>query len=678
MKKVLLIFSMFLIFGIAGCTAPDNGEVSSIQGIEIINESNTRVVYVGETVQLEAKIYPEHFDQNVNWTSSNKAVAVVDEEGLVTLLAPGKVEIVATSVNHKKVSQKYAFVVENKPKEEVVPQSVTITATNGMTTCKVGEKINLTAVVNPFNASQKVEWSCSDPTIASVVRGIVTPVKEGTVTITANAKGYSDVYATIELTFEKSDNPVLTKDWPNMPFASHTEYFNADDEDPLKVKGVVVHVSPVDDAGNVNYIIQNGNRGYYVYKQSTYSFPVEVGKVYEVGGFKKNYNGLAEIVDVEYFQEIEENISYEINPFPNINPTDLNAMNEYHTSFVSGKAVLESVQVSNKAYNFYATLNGVSATFRVDPAYMSTEEFTAITNILSGAIAGVEFEFTAFVTAYGYGTPKPQIQLLSSKDIKFAAVETEVLLETALSKIQISESVSHLKDSITIPQSIPGFDNIQVKWESDNSAINPLTGQVTHGESDITVTLTLTLSADGKSVSKDFTVLVGALNNKEYHTVVEFDVDDALDGNSWGNSESKPGYKEGTVVLGTPAHTWLLRNALIAATAQDKYQDKFAIRAQAGASAAETARIEIQQDGEYNCVELLAAIYGGDAAGIQIKVEYSFDQGTTWQSTESVIIETSTLETYQFILPEGVKRIAIVVVENTGRRVNIDEIKLLK
>ena len=547
-----------------------------------------------------------------------------------------------------------------------------------MTTCKVGEKINLTAVVNPFNASQKVEWSCSDPTIASVVRGIVTPVKEGTVTITANAKGYSDVYATIELTFEKSDNPVLTKDWPNMPFASHTEYFNADDEDPLKVKGVVVHVSPVDDAGNVNYIIQNGNRGYYVYKQSTYSFPVEVGKVYEVGGFKKNYNGLAEIVDVEYFQEIEENISYEINPFPNINPTDLNAMNEYHTSFVSGKAVLESVQVSSKAYNFYATLNGVSATFRVDPAYMSTEEFTAITNILSGAIAGVEFEFTAFVTAYGYGTPKPQIQLLSSKDIKFAEVETEVLLETALSKIQISESVSHLKDSITIPQSIPGFDNIQVKWESDNSAINPLTGQVTHGESDITVTLTLTLSADGKSVSKNFTVLVGALNNKEYQTVVEFDVDDALDASSWGNSDSKPSYKEGTVVLGTPAHTWLLRNALIAATAQDKYQDKFAIRAQAGASAAETARIELQQDGEYNCVELLAAIYGGDAAGIQIKVEYSFDQGTTWQSTESVIIETSTLETYQFILPEGVKRIAIVVVENTGRRVNIDEIKLLK
>lgn len=677
MKKILLIFSMFLIFGIAGCTAPE-GQVNSIQGIEIINESNTRVVYVGETVQLEAKIYPDHFDQNVKWSSSDETVAVVDEEGLVTLVSPGKVEIVATSVNHKKVSQKYAFVVENKPAEEVVPESVIITATNGMTTCKVGEKINLTAVVNPFNASQKVEWTCSDPSIASVIRGIVTPVKEGTVTITANAKGYNDVYSTIELTFEKADNPVLTKDWPNMPFASHTEYFNADDETPLKVKGVVVHVSPADDEGNINYIIQNGNRGYYVYKHPSYSFPVEVGKVYEVGGFKKNYNGLAEIVDVEYFQELEENISYEINEFPNIDPTDLDAMNEYHTSFVSGKAVLESVQVATKAYNFYATLNGKSATFRVDPAYMSAEEFEAISNILSGAIAGVEFEFTAFVTAYGYGTPKPQIQLLSSKDIKFAEVEPEVLLETALSKIQISESVSHLKDTITIPQTIAGFDNIEVKWESDSNLIDPITGTVQHSDTDTVVTLTVTLTLSGLTVSKEYKVLVGAINNTEYQEVVVFDLDDALEASSWGNSDSKPSYKEGTVVLGTPAHSWLLRNALIAATSGDKYQDKFAIRAQAGASAAETARIEIQQDGEYNCVEFLAAIYGGDAAGIQIKVEYSFDQGSTWQSTESVIIETTTLETYQFVLPTGVKRIAIVVVENTGRRVNIDEIKLLK
>ena len=676
MKKILLIFSMFLIFGIAGCTTPE-GQPSSIQGIEIINESNTRVVYVGETVQLEAKIYPDHFDQDVRWSSNDETVAVVDEEGLVTLIAPGKVEIIATSVNHQKVSQKYALIVQNKPEEVIVPESVEIKALDGITTCKVGEKITLTASVFPTNAPQKIEWSSSDPTTATVVRGIVTPHKEGTAVITASVKGYSEVYATIELTFEKPDDPILTKDWPNMPYTDHADYVSMEDETPLKIKGIVVHVSPVDD-NTVNYVIHNGNRGYYIYAQNSLVFPVEVGKVYEVGGFKKNYRGLCEIVDVEYFKELDEEIIADVELLGEVDPTDLDAMNEYHTSFVSGRAKFESVEVATKAYNFYATVNGKSATFRVDPAYMTEEEFTSISNILSAAIQGVEFEFVGLVTAFGYGKAAPQIQIVNSQYIKFDEVAPEVLLETALSKIQISESVSHLKDTITIPQTIAGFDNVEVKWESDSNLINPLTGAVKHADTDVTVTLTVTLTFSGQSVSKEYKVLVGAINTTEYQEVVVFDLDDALDASSWGNSDSKPSYKEGTVVLGTPAQTWLLRNALIAATSSDKYQDKFAIRAQSGTSAAETARIEIQHDGEYNCVEFLAAIYGGDAAGIQVKVEYSFDQGSTWESTESVIIESTTLETYQFVLPTGVKRIAIVIVENTGRRVNIDEIKLLK
>lgn len=676
MKKILLIFSMFLILGLVGCTQPE-GQTNNIQGIEIINEANTRVVYVGETLKLDAKIYPDHFDQKVNWSTSDDSVAIVNGEGLVTMIGSGKVEIVATSVNHKKATTKYALIVENKPKEEILPESIVITALDGITSCKVGEKITLTASVLPVDATQKVEWSSSDPSTATVVRGIVTPNKEGTATITASVRGHSEIYSSIELTFEKPDDPVLTKDWPNMPFATHQEYVNAEDDTPLKIKGIVVHVSPVDE-NSVNYVIHNGTRGYYIYAQNNLVFPVEVGKVYEIGGFKKNYRGLSEIVDVEYFKEIEEEIIANVDLLGDVDPTDLEAMNEYHASFVSGKAVFESVEVSNKAYNFYATLNGKTATFRVDPAYMTEEEFLAISNILSAAIESVEFEFVGLVTAFGYGKASPQIQITNSQYIKFAEVEPELLLETALNKIKIAESVSYLKDEITIPQNIPGFDDILVEWKSNSSLINPITGAVTHSDVDTTVILKVTLSVGGKTLSKEYSVLVGAINTKEYQEVVVFDVDDALDANSWGNSESKSSYKEGTVVLGTPAYTWLLRNALIAATSGDKYQDKFSIRAQAGASADQTARIEIQQDGEYNCVEFLAAIYGSDSAGIQIKVEYSFDQGATWSSSESVIIESATLESYQFILPEGVKRIAIVVVENSGRRVNIDEIKLLK
>ena len=98
-----------------------------------------------------------------------------------------------------------------------------------------------------------------------------------------------------------------------------------------------------------------------------------------------------------------------------------------------------------------------------------------------------------------------------------------------------------------------------------------------------------------------------------------------------------------------------------------------------GKSAEETARIEIQEDGEYNVVEFAVATYGNDAHGAQIKIEYSTDSGATWTAAPEIItVESATFQTYRIKLPEGVKRVAIVLVENTGRRVNIDNIKLMK
>ena len=45
---------------------------------------------------------------------------------------------------------------------------------------------------------------------------------------------------------------------------------------------------------------------------------------------------------------------------------------------------------------------------------------------------------------------------------------------------------------------------------------------------------------------------------------------------------------------------------------------------------------------------------------------------------ELVTVSSRELETFRFTLPEGVKRVAIVVVLDSGKRVNIDNIKLMK
>ena len=676
MKKFLVFLCLLTLMGfVCGC-GETQGD-TTIDGISITSEGNVRTIKVGETLQLTAKVFPETAEQTVTWSSSKQEVATVSENGLVTAVAEGNVDVVATSTVDTTVSQSFAIIIEKEEIKEVEPTSVSITADK--TTCKVGEKINLTATVLPAEANQSVTWSSADPEVATVSRGEVTPLKEGKVVITVCAKGYENISATIELTFEKADDPVLTKDWANMNYSTHTDFLESEADTPLKVKGVVTHVAPVSE-GVVNYFIQNGTEGYYVYNQNANSFPVELGKCYEIGGFKKYYRGLNEIVNVEYFKELTEEIKYTVNSVNDKDASSLTEMSPFHCSVVSGTAKFSSAEVNDsKAYSFYAVVNNKDVTFRVDPSYMTAEEFSAINKVLKVAVVGMSFDFEGLMTAFGYGAATPQIQIKNSADIKFAELSDKDLIAAAANGLTITGSVALGVDKIELPTSLEGFDGMTITWSSDNDAINVETGAVSHKSENVTVTLTAKFAKGTETFEKTFDVLVFAEDTKEYEVVASFDCEDAEAADKNGNSTSKGSYAAATVELGTPKHKWLLKNALIACIANDVYDGTFGIRAKAGKSADATARIEIQDDGEYNVVEFATAVYGNDKAGIQLKVEYSTDQGTTWVAAEGVItVETKTLQTYRITLPEGVKRVAIVVVENSGNRVNIDNIKLMK
>lgn len=677
MKK-LLLFVCVLVFAlfVSGCVTP---ATDKIDGITILSEGNVRTIKVGETLQLTAKVFPESADQTVLWSSSKAEVATVNETGLVTAVSEGNVDIVATSKVDETVSQSFALIIEKAEEKVVEPTSVTISAENNVTTCKAGEKINLTATVLPAEASQTVTWSSENPEIATVSRGEVSTLKEGTVVITACAKGYENIKATITLTIEKSEGPAQTKDWANMDYSTHTDFLESEADTPLKVKGVVTHVSPVKE-GYVSYFIQNGTEGYYVYNQDATAFTVELGKVYEVGGFKKYYRGLNEIVNVEMFNELTETITYTVNSVNDKDASSLTEMSAFHCSLVSGSAKFSSAEVNDsKAYSFYAVVNNKDVTFRVDPSYMTADEFANINKVLKVAVTGMSFDFTGLMTAFGYGAASPQIQIKSAADIKFAELSDKDLIEAAANGLTITGSVALGIDTIELPKSLEGFDGMTITWSSNNDAINTETGVVTHKSENVTVTLTAKFTKGSESIEKTFDVLVFAEDNKEYEVVASFDCEDAEAADKNGNSTSKGSYAAATVELGTPKHKWLLKNALIACIANDVYDGTFGIRAKAGKSADATARIEIQDDGEYNVVEFATAVYGNDKAGIQLKVEYSTDQGTTWVAADGVItVDTKTLQTYRITLPAGVKRVAIVVVENSGNRVNIDNIKLMK
>ena len=679
MKKIFSFLFLTLLVGVlAGCvyTAPVEG---AINGVVISTVGNDHDVKVEETLQLSATVYPLSASQSVTWESSDESLATVDENGFVTGVAEGHVLIYAISTADTNVKQAFTLIVEEKEKVVVNPTSVEIVVPGEVTTIKANETITLTATLAPVDATGKVDWTSSDPSVASVSRGRVNALKEGTVTITATVRGFETITDSVTLTIEKAAGPAQTKDWANIEYSTHAEYLNSEDGTALKVKGVVTHVAPVSE-NTVNYFIQNGTEGYYIYAQNNGAFPVELGKVYEVGGFKKYYRGLNEIVDVEFFQELNENITYTVNKLDGINASDLAATQAFHASIVSGSATLVSASVSDsKAYSFTASVNGYDTTLRVDPSYMSAEEFEAINKILKTAVVGASFEFNGLMTAFGYGAASPQIQIAKASDLKFAEISDEDYLVAASKKIVLATSLGFAVDSIDLPTMLEGFEDVKLTWVSSSPLIDPTTGKVTHEASDTTVTLTAKLAINTTEYEVSYEVVVKAADNATYQVLAAFDCEDALPPNSWGNSESKGGYAEGTVELGTPKATWLLRNALIAAATNDIYDGTLGIRAKAGKSAAETGRIELQKDDEYNVVEFAAAVYGNDASGIQIKIEYSTDSGATWVASEEVItITTKTLDTYRVTLPNGVKRVAIVIVENTGNRVNIDNIKLMK
>lgn len=673
MKKFLTFLVLFVFaVCVVGCRTDEK-----IKGVSILSENT--VVKVNETVQLEAIVFPETADQSVTWKSENLEFATVNETGLVTGVSEGNATIVATSVKDETVSGTYIILVEKAEVIEFQPTSVTITVDEGVNKCKIGETLNLTAVVLPQEASQTVKWLSSDETIASVNKGKVKGLKEGTVTITATAKDVATVFGTIEITIEPSSDPVVTRDWDKMDFATHDDYIASADDTPLKVKGVVTYVGPTKE-GKVAYALQNGTEGFYIYEQDVLTFPIEVGSVYEIGGYKKYYRGLNEIVNIEYCKKIDEKITYTENNINNIDASDLDATMPYQASIVTGTAKLTDVEVSDsKAYSFYAEVNGKSTTFRVDPSNVSDAEFKEINKKLLSAIKNTEFTFKGIMAAFGYGKATPQIYVVDADDLGFEELSKKELLEAIGNSITIFQSIPFSVNEIELPSTVEGWDGVSITWESDNALIDVTTGTVNHDSADITVMLTAHITYDGESLDKTFDVLVFALDKTEYTVLASLNLDDAGEADKYGNSTTKSGYKEGVVQLGAPQLSWMLRNALISSTTSDKFDGVFSIRAKTTKDAATTARIELQHDDEYNIVEFAVATYGNDQSGAKIRIEYSTDSGKTWVASSNIVeVNYSTLVTYRIKLPEGIKRVAIVVVENTGNRVNIDNIKLMK
>lgn len=158
--------------------------VDAVNVTSITVAPETVSVVEGKTVQLEAVILPENASiKKVTWLSSDKSVALVDENGLVTALKPGMVKVYASSLGDPGIFGTCTVTVE--PDRTLVGISIT----PGEMGLQVGQTKSLSVSFIPeYAANKNLIWSSSDPSVASVVDGSVTGLKDGVSVITATSE----------------------------------------------------------------------------------------------------------------------------------------------------------------------------------------------------------------------------------------------------------------------------------------------------------------------------------------------------------------------------------------------------------------------------------------------------------------------------------------------------------
>ena len=176
-RTVLLALFVSAIF--AACEkAPKEVAVASVT-----LSRQTAEMTEGETIVLLATVLPsDAAKKTITWSSSNSSIASVIQNGRVTAVAEGTATITA-SAGDKSAS------CEVVVKKKIIPaQSITLNESSLL--LLIGEEVQLTATVEPENASDKtVSWTSSSAGIASVEDGLVRAMSAGATVITAETGG---------------------------------------------------------------------------------------------------------------------------------------------------------------------------------------------------------------------------------------------------------------------------------------------------------------------------------------------------------------------------------------------------------------------------------------------------------------------------------------------------------
>ena len=174
--KTLSMLALASLF-VAGCKEQVQEEPVSIK----LNKGLITNLPVGSTQTLVATVLPEGADVTVAWTSDNEDIAVVNNDGEVTGIAPGTAVITAQA--------KDALATCKVTVTAAKPTKIALSSSN--LELPVDTQHLLEVVYIPTNAvAADLVWSSSNKKVATVENsGLVTALAEGNTTITVKCNG---------------------------------------------------------------------------------------------------------------------------------------------------------------------------------------------------------------------------------------------------------------------------------------------------------------------------------------------------------------------------------------------------------------------------------------------------------------------------------------------------------
>ena len=137
-------------------------------------------IEIGKTQLLYATIIPlDVIADKVTWSSNNKAIATVDNTGLVTGVSAGKATITATTLDGSLTGASEITVTDGNT---IAPPHIKLNKTKA--NVRVGKTEQLVATVTPED--RPLTWSSSNAAIATVDdSGLVTGISVGMATVVA-------------------------------------------------------------------------------------------------------------------------------------------------------------------------------------------------------------------------------------------------------------------------------------------------------------------------------------------------------------------------------------------------------------------------------------------------------------------------------------------------------------